>query len=260
MKLQQGTHVYDVTIDNIPMRFELDYKTGDSPLIICLHGLVCSRDSFRHILLQPGFDAFSILIPDLIGFGESGKPEDFPYTMEAQAAVCRRLLERIPHNGLHIVAHSMGGAVGLLLCDLLDAPPLSFANLEGNLVAEDCGYVSRTISRASLARFQARGYQRLQKSMADVEMLKFDKTTPAVVHKSALPLVQLSDNGVLLEKFRTLTCAKGYFYGEENKGMPVLEKLDFPEIYEIPACGHGMMLENPEAFYAALSRFIREAG
>ena len=90
---------------------------------------------------------------DYIGFGGSAKPVGFSYEMEDQAAICAEVVKQVFAHKVHIIAHSMGGAIGLLLPpDLLDAA-LSFANLEGNLSSEDCGIVSRKTVSVSYRGF-----------------------------------------------------------------------------------------------------------
>ncbi|MBW2606528.1 MAG: alpha/beta hydrolase [Deltaproteobacteria bacterium] len=112
-------------------------------LIFLLHGLGCSKESFRDIWIRDEFKNYSILAIDLPGFGESSKPDDFSYKMDDHALVCAEVLKEFSSKQLHIVAHSMGGAIGLLLPPAVLNRTLSFANLEGNLIREDCGILSR---------------------------------------------------------------------------------------------------------------------
>jgi hypothetical protein len=86
--------------------------------------------------------------------------------------------------------------------------------------------------------------------------LLFEQSTPRAIYKSADSLVRWSDSGELLNKFRNLNCRKSYFYGEENKNMPVLNKLDFVDKIIIQNSGHAMTTENPKEFYSKLSAFI----
>jgi len=64
----------------------------------------CTKKSFE-------FNDFSLLAIDLIGFGDSSKPQNFSYTMENQAEICKLVLDEIKANKVHIVSHSMGGAI-----------------------------------------------------------------------------------------------------------------------------------------------------
>ncbi len=80
-----------------------------------------------------------MLIVDHIGFGSSSTPENFSYTMEDQARIIEELLSILPQWKIHIVAHSMGVAIALFLGAQTFSRVLSFSNIEGNLISEDCG-------------------------------------------------------------------------------------------------------------------------
>ena len=93
LKLQPGTYNYFVDIENKKIHFQYDQKSNSTELILFLHGLACSGESFRNLFDQSWFPSASLLVPDIIGFGQSSKLEDFSYTMEDQARVCEQLLE-----------------------------------------------------------------------------------------------------------------------------------------------------------------------
>ena len=123
-------------------------------MLFLIHGLGCSKASFRDIWFREEFNEYSIIAMDLIGFGDSSKPEEFSYKMEDHAAVCVQVAREIPSKNIHIVAHSMGGAISLLLpASLLDSA-LTFSNLEGNLTGEQCGVVSRKTVSVPLHKFE----------------------------------------------------------------------------------------------------------
>jgi pimeloyl-ACP methyl ester carboxylesterase len=197
-----------------------------------------------------------VLLVDLPGFGKSAKPEDFSYSMEAQAEMLHDMLTAFPCKKLHIVAHSMGGAVGLLLARKIPDRIKSFTNIEGNLVGEDCGALSRGIASLSYDEYRDGLFRHQIMEFKGHHQLRFEETTPYAVYQSAVSLVHWSDSGELYELFRELHTRKSYFYGEENRDMPIVEKMDFAGKYMISKSGHGMTTENPEEFYEKLSGFI----
>ena len=75
---------------------------GDSrELIIFIHGLGCTKESFDNLWdFTNLFKGFSLLTFDLPGFGSSSRPEDFSYTMEDQAGICKALLDSFRVPGL----------------------------------------------------------------------------------------------------------------------------------------------------------------
>lgn len=132
----------------------------------------------------------------------------------------------------------------------------SFSNLEGNLISEDCGLLSRGIIEVPYQEYKSRNFRSHLYEFARHAQLRFNQSTANAIYKSAGSLVEWSDSDELLEKYKNLTCKKCYFWGEENKKMPVLGKLNKAETIMIPNSGHGMMTDNPKVFYRTLSEFI----
>lgn len=254
--LSPGRQRHEMAAGGIRFSVECDFHPGAVQAVLFIHGLACSAESFRHVFARDYFPGRSLILPDLPGFGRSGKPEDFSYSMEDQALLLEALLAEFPGQALHVVAHSMGGAVALLFSPALLARIQSFACLEGNLIASDCGLLSRSIAATAFAEYEARAFPRQREEFRDHAELRFGETTPLAVHRSARSLVQWSDSGRLLERFGKLACRKAYFWGEEDRAMPVLDRLQGIETIMIPRSGHGMMTDNPSAFYRALAGFV----
>ncbi len=256
MKLKSGLNEYSISIGNHQIYFSCKYLANSSEAVIFFHGLGCSGDSFRNIHDCDYFPNKSLLIIDHIGFGNSSTPEDFSYTMEEQAQIIEKLLSILPQWKIHIVAHSMGVAIALFLEAQTFSRVLSFSNIEGNLISEDCGIMSRGISEISFEEYNSKLYKMHLFVFRGNDQLHFEQSSPLAIYHSAVSLVKESDSGELLERFRKLSCHKSYFYGEENEAMPVLKKLDFVQKYMIKNSGHGMTTGNPKEFYRKLVEFI----
>ena len=84
--------------------------TGEPLLLI--HGFGGNKDNFTRIARQ--LEGYHLIIPDLLGFGESSKPISADYRSEAQAT---RLHELLQAKGLaaniHVGGNSMGGAISV---------------------------------------------------------------------------------------------------------------------------------------------------
>ncbi len=84
--------------------------TGEPLLLI--HGFGGNKDNFTRIADK--LAGYHIIIPDLLGFGESSKPIAADYQSEAQA---KRLHELMTAKGvasnLHVGGNSMGGAISV---------------------------------------------------------------------------------------------------------------------------------------------------
>ena len=158
MKLRQ----FSVFIDGQSIEIVAGARDAGEDLLFFVHGLGCSKDSFHHFWNRSDFDDYSVLATDLVGFGDSTKSESFSYTMEAQARICAEILTKFSDKNLHIIAHSMGGAVALLLPDEILNGAKTFVNVEGNLIGADCGIASRKIISVSPAVFESDILQQLR--------------------------------------------------------------------------------------------------
>jgi pimeloyl-ACP methyl ester carboxylesterase len=243
-------HHEDLTLD-----VAATVREGSRDLILFLHGLGCDRTSFRFAFESPALADATLLAPDLLGFGDTTRPAGTPCTMEVQARICEALLETFPDHDLHIAAHSMGGAVGLLLSPDVLASAASFVSIEGNLIGADCGILSRQAIAMPRERFVAGGFDALKRRCAKLEgtHVALEKTDALTFHESSESLVAWSDGGTLLERFRSLTCRTAYVHGEENRGFDVIRMLEDIEVVEIPGTGHFGMIDDPDAFYPRLA-------
>ncbi len=250
------TKTFKIKTDKIIHDVSISHREKSKDLAIFFHGLGCSKNNYRYAFDHPGYKNTSILSFDLIGYGDSSKPDEFSYTMEDQAEICSELIQKFPNQDLHIAAHSMGGAVALLLSDDILSRVKTFANLEGNLISDDC-FLSRKVLKFKFEIFQKR---LLPKIKAGLESNKDQfndlvRTSEKAFYKSCKSLVHWSDSGKLLEKFKALECPKAYFYGEKNSKTEIFTVLnDIPRI-EISKSGHFMMMDNPEEFYDKLISF-----
>lgn len=81
------------------------------PLLL-IHGFGGNKDNFTRIARQ--LEGYHLIIPDLVGFGDSSKPETADYRADAQA---QRLHELLQANGvasaIHIGGNSMGGSISV---------------------------------------------------------------------------------------------------------------------------------------------------
>lgn len=235
---------------------------GDE-LILFLHGFGCTKESFASAFAPGTFDPrFSLCAIDLPGHGESSPLSAGHDLISAYAAVSRSVIDHFAKQRVHLVCHSMGGAVGLLASRGLEGVG-AFVSVEGNLVAEDCGLISRSIAEQSSEAFQADGYEhgfldRLRSSR-DRALLAWEawasKCDPAQLHLAARSLVQWCDRGELAEFYRELGQVT-YVYGQRS-GLPehLLPYVD-SRVRSIDRSGHFPMVDNPDGFYRTLAELV----
>ena len=118
--------------------------TGDN-LVLFVHGLGCSKESWRRAWSSPALYGCSLLAIDLPGFGASPRPPDFSYDLEDQAGLLAGVIDAHASRRVCVVAHSMGGTVATLLPDAASRRVDSLVLVEGRLLASSCGIASEAI-------------------------------------------------------------------------------------------------------------------
>ena len=77
-----------------------------------MHGFGADKDNFTRVAraLVPHY---RVVIPDLVGFGESSHPADADYSYDAQADRLRAFARALGLQGVHLGGNSMGGGIVL---------------------------------------------------------------------------------------------------------------------------------------------------
>ncbi|EMO7789729.1 alpha/beta fold hydrolase [Citrobacter freundii] len=98
---------------------QLSYvEEGKGPLILMLHGLLMDGKSWRNNGLISLFSPFfHVVCPDLLGHGESEKPQvEERYTLQNQALSIVKIMDELGYEKAHVIGYSSGAwaALGLL--------------------------------------------------------------------------------------------------------------------------------------------------
>lgn len=229
-----------------------------------LHGIGCCKENFAPCWRMLAVGDAALWAPDLPGHGQSASVPPAACSMEAMADAVAADIERIADGArVHIIAHSMGGAVGLLAVERLDAPLASFINVEGNLVAEDCSLLSRRTAETPRDEFVNERFDRLRARAATAEdpIIRhwakwLEPCSPAGFHVAACSLVEWSDTGRLLDIYLSLTVPTLYVYGESSANPDVIRHLQAVAKKRIDGCGHFPMVEAPAEFADIVSQFV----
>ena len=86
---------------------------GSGPVLLLLHGIGDSGRSWIP-LMRPLAERFTVVVPDLLGHGESAKPRA-DYSLAAYANGMRDLLDVLDIDTASVVGHSLGGGVAAQL-------------------------------------------------------------------------------------------------------------------------------------------------
>lgn len=85
---------------------------GQGVPLMLLHGFGGNKDTFVQIagLLTKHY---RVIIPDIIGFGESEHPSDAGYSLSVQVERLRKFVQALNLHHLHLGGNSMGGQIAL---------------------------------------------------------------------------------------------------------------------------------------------------
>lgn len=94
-------------------RLDRGPKEGAEKTFVFLHGIAASYKTFRATLSEVGLDEnfrnCRLVALDLVGFGRSPKPKDWPYTYESYSKSLRKTLKKLKvKEPVVLVGHSMG--------------------------------------------------------------------------------------------------------------------------------------------------------
>lgn len=90
------------------------YREGKGETILFIHG-ICTY-SFIWKRLVPFFkDKYDIILIDLLGCGESGKPLNEDFSLKRQAHIIKEFCQKIGVSKVHMVCHDVGGGIGQIL-------------------------------------------------------------------------------------------------------------------------------------------------
>jgi len=150
--------------------FSYTYYKGKKPMtIVPIHGLGGSKEYWQPIHDYPDLAAYSILIPDLVGFGDSQPvPKDFKYTMKEQADAVKEILEAVCVKGdILLIPHIMGGPIGIYLAELLGTRVKGIVYAEGNIDSNDCFGSNLVITKYTFDEYAKMGFKKDLEGMAN---------------------------------------------------------------------------------------------
>jgi pimeloyl-ACP methyl ester carboxylesterase len=244
---------------------------GADPACVYLHGLGCAASSdFPPVAFRPPLNRHRSLLVDLLGFGYSGRPATFSYSLEDHARTVAALLDHLEVNGCALIGHSMGGSVAITLAaqriDLIGALVAAEPNLDPGV-----GTLSTQIASFSESDYVTSGHRKLHRA-AVLEGLRGDAATaayaasfaladPLGTHRSAVGLLQ-GTRPTMRQNLVRLTVPRAFVLGQQNLPDPDETRLakQGVDVLIIPRAGHFMMEDNPDGFAELVGGWLDRLG
>lgn len=257
-------------------------KGSSSEALLLIHGLGCSSLEWSE-----NVDYFAatmtVVAVDLVGFGESDKPNTFEYSSRAQAIQLIELMSELGFDEFHLVGNSYGGKVAIEIVDLIQdcAKSLTLVASAGggveapfHLRLQTLPFVGELLPSPNFENFKL-GWQsaffdkekltevRLQKKFEDSNTVGA-KTSHLKTLRSMMNIFgfKRSDYADLNLKIARISCPVLIVWGENDLFLPLEhahtldQRIKNSKLVIFDACGHAPQIERSEEFNDALAKFI----
>ena len=118
-KVAHADRSHFVMVDGARVHYQ-EFGDAAKPPIILIHGYTASVYVWKTVAPMLADAGFHVIAPDLLGFGYSEKPSWFDYSIQSQARMVSRFMDRLGIGRTTLVGSSYGGAVAATIT--LDSP------------------------------------------------------------------------------------------------------------------------------------------
>ena len=111
-KVMHSDHSHFINVDGARVHYQEFGDATKAPMIL-IHGYTASVYVWKTVAPMLADAGFRVIAIDLLGFGYSEKPSWFDYSIQSQARMVSRFMNRLGIGKATIVGSSYGGAVAL---------------------------------------------------------------------------------------------------------------------------------------------------
>lgn len=272
-------HSRFVDVDGVRVHYqEAGPVTGHT--LILLHGFASSTLVWSKVFLNFAAAGFRVIVPDLLGFGYTGKPRHGEYTIQGQARLIVKFLRRLGIESASFVGSSYGGAIAATCA--LDYPalvkrlvlvgavnnnrPLHFKlmRLFGSRVFGDVMSPLLIGSRRLLRRRMKRVYDRHSWAMDERRVLaRHLPLRAAATHRAIISTVRRWDADRISRDAHLIEQPTLLLWGDNDPEIPLAdgerlrEAISDSRLMVFRNCGHLPHEEYPEGFVEVVTDFCR---
>ncbi|MFP2927109.1 alpha/beta fold hydrolase [Pyxidicoccus sp. 3LG] len=238
-------------------------SSGEGPVLVYLHGLGCagSRD-WPPVFHSAALAHHASIWFDLLGFGQSDRPQEFSYELTEQARLLAAMLGT--YSQLALVGHSMGGTLGILVAEELiraGKPPAALLVAEPNLRPEDATG-SAVAAATPLDVFVAKWEQFVESMSSTAYRESLRMADPVAFHRSATSLVRVGQQGLIPRLAALPVPVKGYILGglsdETTRETARQTAAAGIPVVTVEGAGHGFSEDNPEGLGRAIAGLLAD--
>ncbi|MGI8735131.1 MAG: alpha/beta fold hydrolase [Pyrinomonadaceae bacterium] len=279
-RVYHAEHSRFVDVGGVRMHYQ---EAGDpaAPPIVLIHGFLSSTFLWSKVFLEIAAAGYRVIAPDLVGYGYSAKPRDFDYTIESQARMMAKLLERLVIDRAILVGSSYGGAIAATVA--LNEPErvaklalvgavsnnepkrylmmrLVRSPLVGDIVSPLLAS-SRRLLRARMKGVYKRHNWDLDEYRVDA---RFIPLRAAATHRAIIRTARNWDANRIQRDAHLIQQPTLLLWGDHDPDVPLSDgeelqqKIRNARLVVFRACGHHPQEEYPRAFNEVVLKFCSE--
>jgi pimeloyl-ACP methyl ester carboxylesterase len=266
------THITSLVVENIPIRI---VEEGAGVPTLLLHGIFDSADTWRGVTARLKSN-YRCLAPDLPGFGRSGEPADFDFTLQHMAEFIDHLIAALGiDEPINLIAYDIGATYGLAWAVTHPAKVRHLAILNANFFSDYTWHpfarlwripvvgelVMAALTETTFARAMVNGAPQIPPDRArEAAQL----VTPAA-KRMALRHYRALDSAVfrgwedrlrdLTRQVPTIVC-----WGDQDPAIAptFADRFGAQEVHHFAANSHWLPLETPDELAERLNAFFHE--
>ncbi len=252
----------------------LDNELSRSPrAIMLIHGFGDSSASWTYFARIFRDADFRIIIPDLLGFGQSERPLQADYRMQAQADRLLTLAQQLGIKEFHVAGNSMGGGIAAVMAAqsghirslaLLDAAGLHYRPTE--LDTALLGGHNLLLAKTPADFIRMLDFASHERPLIPQPVLDFlaDRAVKdSTLHEKIFREALFQDMNFLLPLLPRITSPTLILWGQEDRVLHpdnakiFQQYLPRSELRLLPEVGHMPMIEAPEKSARIVRDFIQ---
>lgn len=260
----------------LPSGQTLAYReSGSGPVLVFIHGSgpgASGHSNFKYNYPVMAAKGYRCIVPDLIGYGGSSKPEDAQYILDFFSNTLLELLDHLKIQKCSLIGNSLGGAIALSIALTRPALVEKLVLMAPGGVDPRWQYFRMPAMRQMVSTFIGAGFDKdsLTKIMA---LLVYDPKhiTPELIDerlaayktqpKAVLATMRVPD---FTERLPDIACPVLGFWGVDDGFNPVSGAMKIATACKNARmilhsnCGHWVMVEYGDQFNRSVLDFLAE--
>lgn len=258
---------------------KLFYRTAGTgnQTIVLLHGI--PTNSFLWMSILPELaENFTVIAPDMLGFGKSGRATREELTLPKQAEHLVALLDALDIDSAHIVGHDLGGGVAQIMAVHHPERVNSFVVLDG--VAFNNWPLAKVVALRypTALEFESPAFfieRMFREGLFHQEILAPELLNPFLTPFNHVKgLLELQEASFALDHHQTedlvpaleqVKLPATFLYGQYDRLLPAYwghllkETVPGSTFKVLPECGHFSMLDNPLLVAGEIADHLKRA-